>query len=192
VSADHELLFTNGPNGAVQRSLSTFAPTGRRPIGGAGTTRIAVAGDLLAVSTEDGHLEILDIVTLEPVGPALPSTQAIVNDLRLSGDGSRLLAVNHDRTARLFDLQSGTMLGTPIDLGQEEGAIRRGALRNATGELDHDGRTMVLATAQGVVIWKLEPDHLTTAACRVAGRNLTKTEWREHLAFLGPYRPVCP
>ena len=44
----------------------------------------------------------------------------------------------------------------------------------------------------GIVIWDLDPEHLATAACRLAGRNLTPTEWDTHLADLGDYRPTCP
>jgi class 3 adenylate cyclase len=30
------------------------------------------------------------------------------------------------------------------------------------------------------------------AACRLAGRNLTRTEWETRLADLGEYRATCP
>ena len=36
------------------------------------------------------------------------------------------------------------------------------------------------------------PNTSQAAACRLAGRNLTPTEWDTHLAALGDYRPTCP
>ena len=47
-------------------------------------------------------------------------------------------------------------------------------------------------SGNGIAIWDLNPEHLAAAACRLAGRNLTPTEWDTHLAELGDYRPTCP
>jgi hypothetical protein len=44
----------------------------------------------------------------------------------------------------------------------------------------------------GVAIWDLNPEHLMMAACRLAGRNLTSTEWDTYLSDFGDYRPTCP
>jgi hypothetical protein len=69
--------------------------------------------------------------------------------------------------------------------------IRRGYASDGRGTLNGDGTLMAVATSQGTVIWDLDPDHLAAAACRVAGRDITRDEWSEHLASLGPYRTVC-
>jgi hypothetical protein len=44
----------------------------------------------------------------------------------------------------------------------------------------------------GLAIWHIAPDNLAEAACRLAGRNLTRTEWRAYLGSLGTYRATCP
>ena len=41
-------------------------------------------------------------------------------------------------------------------------------------------------------IWDLDPAHWVSAACGVAGRNLTRDEWATHIGDLSPYRPTCP
>jgi cytochrome c oxidase assembly factor CtaG len=41
------------------------------------------------------------------------------------------------------------------------------------------------------VIWNVDPDAWKVQACRVAHRNLTRTEWREFVPERG-YRQVCP
>jgi hypothetical protein len=40
-----------------------------------------------------------------------------------------------------------------------------------------DGMTLAVTDAAGVAVWDLNPEHLADAACAVAGRNLTQTEW---------------
>jgi hypothetical protein len=44
----------------------------------------------------------------------------------------------------------------------------------------------------GLAIWNLEPDRLADAACRIAGRNLTRAEWDAYLGDVGAYRATCP
>ena len=44
----------------------------------------------------------------------------------------------------------------------------------------------------GVGLWSLEPDHWVTAACAIAGRNLTTDEWSTYVGDLGDYQPTCP
>jgi hypothetical protein len=42
------------------------------------------------------------------------------------------------------------------------------------------------------VVWDLQPVSWVPAACQVAGRNLTRTEWQTYLGDLGPYQATCP
>ncbi len=41
-------------------------------------------------------------------------------------------------------------------------------------------------------LWDLDPDHWEIAACRIAGRNLTRAEWADNIGDLAPYRATCP
>jgi hypothetical protein len=43
----------------------------------------------------------------------------------------------------------------------------------------------------GVNVWDIDPEHLRAAACVLAGRNLTRTEWDTYVGALGPYRKTC-
>ena len=36
------------------------------------------------------------------------------------------------------------------------------------------------------------PEHWVTAACRVAGRNITRAEWADKIGELAPYQATCP
>jgi hypothetical protein len=55
-----------------------------------------------------------------------------------------------------------------------------------------DGHTLMIGRPNGPVLtWDLRPGKLVELACSLAGRNLTREEWRE---FVGdrPFRRTCP
>ena len=55
-----------------------------------------------------------------------------------------------------------------------------------------DGRTIVTVTeSTGVRTWNIAPERLLDHACTVAGRNLTREEWRDVLPDR-PYQRTCP
>jgi len=57
---------------------------------------------------------------------------------------------------------------------------------------DLDGTTAVVGTAKGgATIWDVNIEHWAATACRIAGRNLTQTEWDRYLPGQ-PYRSTCP
>ena len=44
----------------------------------------------------------------------------------------------------------------------------------------------------GAQLWDLDPEHWVTAACRMAGRNLTEQEWDSYIGDLATYGETCP
>ena len=58
-------------------------------------------------------------------------------------------------------------------------------------DLHGDGRSFVITTSSGVVLWELDPAHQFEAVCRIAGRAFTAEEWSTYLADLGPRRSTC-
>ena len=104
-----------------------------------------------------------------------------------STDGGTLQVVtlNTDYSSglvALYDLNTFTRIGEPLHLPVHatSGAVRPDGLEMA---IDVDGATS---------IWDLDPDHWMTAACTIAGRNLTQQEWDTYLSWAGPYRETCP
>ena len=74
-------------------------------------------------------------------------------------------------------------------------------MRSTQVSLSLDGRWLAVGGAarrarrrrdQATQIWDLDPTHWVSAACGVAGRNLTREEWATHIGDLAPYRPTCP
>ena len=168
-----------------------------------GVVAAATTSDLVVVGTDDYHLRVLDAETLEPSGRELPGVSSLTQVIRFADDEQRMLVIHADHTVRLADLPSRSFLGGPIDLRrladsdpsatypQESTLYSDTYLPDVMAALRDDGGQLALGTGQGVVVWDLEPDQLVAAACRLAGRDLTREEWADHLSAFGPYHPVC-
>lgn len=149
------------------------------PISGPMLTSVSLDGTL--VGTVAGAITRYDLDTLEPLGE-LAGARGEVNTLQFSDDGRFLLATSNDQTASLYDVATGTRLGDPITTSAP--LIYPAFLRP-------DGGAVAVTDAAGVVLWDLDPDHLAAAACRVAGRDLTPSEWSTYLVEVGVPRPTC-
>jgi hypothetical protein len=56
-----------------------------------------------------------------------------------------------------------------------------------------DGRLLATAGFQGsAMLWNVDPSTWPAVACAVAGRNLTRAEWRQYLPSGTPYHRTCP
>ena len=131
----------------------------------------------LVAATIAGDITEFDLDTLQQLG-SYPGARGLVNSITFSADGAVLTARSFDGTLSIYDVPSRTRIGDPI---QGTGAVRA------------DGRAVAINDDDnGVAIWDINPEHLATAACRLAGRNLTAAEWDTHLAALGEYRSTCP
>jgi hypothetical protein len=58
--------------------------------------------------------------------------------------------------------------------------------------LSLDGSRLAVGGLEGVLVWDLDPQTWLEAACEVAGRNLTRTEWETNVGDLAPYSATCP
>jgi WD40 repeat protein len=142
---------------------------------------ITLVGDALAVGADGSRLLTYATEDFAVTG-SLPSTAAGTTSLQASTDGGTLLATGTDGSASLFDLPSGLRIGD---------AIPSAAGSGLAASLRPDGRELAVALADGVQIWDLDPEAQVDAACRIAGRDLTREEWDEHLGAIGPYRSTC-
>ena len=142
----------------------------------------ALVAGLLALRSGRQAGDQRDRAELEPIA-SLPGARGFINTLQLSDDGETLLATSRDQSVSMYDLPTGTRLGDPI---------RYNAPGIYGAFLRPDGKEIAITNHSGVAIWDLAPDHLQAAACQLAGRNLTPTEWDTYLANLGEPRPTCP
>ena len=85
----------------------------------------------------------------------------------------------------LYDVASRTRIGEPIPARSPNPDLTPGFLRP-------DGGAVAVTDRNGVAVWELTPDRLADAACQLAGRNLTRTEWDSYVGGLREYRATCP
>ncbi|WP_306894013.1 outer membrane protein assembly factor BamB family protein [Agromyces albus] len=140
-----------------------------------------LVGDAVVVGAEGSRLLTYAIDDFAVMG-SLPSTSAGTRTLQASADGRTLLATGIDGSASLFDLESGLRLGDAIPSAGEVGFA---------ASLRPDGRELAVVLADGMQLWDLDSGAQAEAACRVAGRDLTREEWDEHLGAIAPYRSTC-
>lgn len=113
---------------------------------------------------------------------SLPSTSGGTAALQASTDGRTLLATGTDGSATLFDVAGAVRLGDMIPSAGDD--VFAASLRP-------DGRELAVVIDAGIQLWDLDPASQAEAACRVAGRDLTREEWDTYLGGIAPYRSTC-
>lgn len=138
------------------------------------TTRFTPDGRLVT-SDQDGTVEVRDPATLDVVDRVehLPWS---VGRPSFTRDGS-LMVTSDDITAaaRLWLLDDLALFGGPIE--------------GLSGTIHPSGSTVVLG-GEPVRQLRMDPDAWSRAACRTAGRALTRIEWRRYFADES-YHPTC-
>jgi hypothetical protein len=178
VPEDGSRLLLAGERGLV--ALATGSGTLSR--GDRAVTAIAGSPSGRVVgATAVGRLFRIDPMTLRPVGAALPSSSGPVEHLALSDDGRLLLARSLDGGARLVDVDAGVQLGDAVDVRPY----------GTWAVLRPDGTALAVPGPSGVAVWQLDPRAWEAAACGVAGRGLSREEWRAHIGDLAPFREGC-
>ncbi len=146
-------------------NVVAFAPDGRH---------VAIGGG-------KGDVIIFDVVTGLPVAQPRTVTQGWVNGLAYSPDSSLLVSSGYDGTVSLFDGETAALLGkvsTPNHL-------------LVTADFRPDGHTVVIGSyEEAVYLWDTRLEHTIETACRMAGRDLTAEEWREHFGSR-PFQKTC-
>jgi WD40 repeat protein len=81
----------------------------------------------------------------------------------------------------LWDVATRRQIGRPLT----------GHHADAIGVTFVDDDTLVTSSADGsLIFWDLHPSAWEAKACQLAGRNLTRDEWRQFVG--GDYRRTCP
>jgi DNA-binding SARP family transcriptional activator/WD40 repeat protein/tRNA A-37 threonylcarbamoyl transferase component Bud32 len=143
--------------------------------------------DQLFASSLGGELTQYNLDTLEPIR-SFGGSRGFITQLEGTADGTLIATKGGDHSVILYDVASGTRIGTPIAIPDDESNWM---------DLSLDGRWLAAGgeAADGqhaTQIWNLDPRAWITAACQLAGRNLTREEWAAHIGSLAPYRPTCP
>jgi len=142
-------------------------------------------GSVLVTSTIDGDVTVRDPATARPTAPEIAGAGGRTNAIELSNDNTRMLVVTWGGAAHLYDVGSTRQIGRTLHVELTANVAQNG------GTLRPDGQQLAVATEHGVQLWDLDPDVWREAACRLAGRNLTRDEWERYMPQGEPYRATC-
>ena len=141
-------------------------------------------GSLIATASSTGQVSLRDGETFELVGD-LVGPLGIDNSwgdgALLFSEGDALLLTNHDRSARLWDVETRQQIGIDFPTAQSTNSgINLGT------ELQ-----LVTATDDDVRVWNLDTGAWPEIACRTASSNLSRAEWEQWGPSDEPYRAIC-
>lgn len=172
----------SGADGPVieRRSLSTGELLARSE---PGYVNVTEGGGIVIAGTSDGQVHQLEPETLRAVGRAFPAISGPPLEVALDDLGERLMVHGEDRRLRIYDVASRLQLGDAI--------VGVASRNEGWSAIRPDGGQIAVDTARGAWIWDLDVSTWVESACRVAGRNLTRDEWKQYIGDLAPYRESC-
>jgi WD40 repeat protein len=154
------------PGSQTVRGLARFTPDGRYIVGG----------------SVKGWARLWSAKTYEPVSPPLTGHTGDVIAASTSPDGRVLATGSTDGTVRLYDLRTYQAIGAPLP-----GVPNRPVVP----DFSSDGAYLFAFTNAGRDYrWDVRPSTWERQACAIAGRRLTRAEWRDALPGR-EYRPAC-
>jgi DNA-binding SARP family transcriptional activator/DNA-binding beta-propeller fold protein YncE len=158
----------------------------RKGLVGIGLTTLTARGDVVGTFRYTSIVRY-DADTFDRIG-ALPGAPGGLDTVNVTADGRLLSTYSLNNTVTVYDLAGGVQLGGPIPVTGEwnypQGLSYSGVLRA-------DGTELAVNVPAGIAVWDLRPSSHADAACRMAGRDLTRDEWMAYLSDLGPYRSTC-
>jgi WD40 repeat protein len=144
------------------------------------TAAFSPDGKRLAWAGRNSDISVWDIDSDRPLR-RFSKHRSWVHSLAFSPDGRTLASGSMDRLIVLWDVESGEPKGLPLAASETVSAVAFGP----------KGDTLLSATYDGpVTLWELGIDTLRAGACEVAGRNLTRDEWRRYFGD-EQYRQSC-
>jgi WD40 repeat protein len=184
-SRDSRVLFASGCCEQGSTVIAWDARTGaerfeRHPPGQAGALALTPDSRTLLVATQDGAVHTWDARTGRERAPAIKVTSAAVLQLDVSPDGRLLATGDWAAHAMLWDLRTHERIGDHFP--EVPGLVPQVAF-------EPNGRLLITELGSASE-WPVDRPTLQRFACRVAGRSLSRDEWRAVLPNQ-PYRRVC-
>jgi WD40 repeat protein len=145
----------------------------------------APRGDRIATGTAGGTVQLWDAVTLQPAAPAGRQSPIPVRGLAFSPDGVTLASTTEFATSRLWNAVTGAPIGADLVAGAAPitiAAIPEPERPEIPFVPSFSPNGLVLFTGSDhPMIWSLDPADWRSAACAIAGRELTPNEWARYL-----------
>ena len=159
------------------------------------STAFTADSERLATGTGSGSVLQWNVQKQTVLEPRIEGDEGAIGGVAYSPDG-KLLATSRAgfSTTQLWRADNGARFAGTFVPGATPFTER-------TFDLDHflanrpafspsGDRLVTTGLDRATVSWTLDPDHWRDAACAIAGRDLTKGEWRQYLPDRDPY-PLC-
>ena len=148
----------------------------------AGFARFSPDGRLLAVGNRFGKTQVWSTASWKPVTRWLGGDGGGILIGQISPDGRTLATGSEIGNVQLWDIPTEQALGAPLPGGTNVPVLPF---------FTADGNALIASYETGrAITWDIRPESLTRHACEVAGRRLTRAEWREFLPGRA-YDPAC-
>ncbi|HEX6763009.1 MAG TPA: BTAD domain-containing putative transcriptional regulator [Gaiellaceae bacterium] len=134
---------------------------------------------LLATGDSNDAVDFWDVATGKPVGKPLTGHNGLVFGLAFNPTGTEVASSGIDGKLRLWDVASRKLIGAPLPGG------------GGTVSFFDDGARLYGVSSEDVeTTWDVDPTDWAAAACRIANRRLTRSEWSDALPGRA-YRSIC-
>jgi hypothetical protein len=183
------VLVTSWNSEYTPDSILFDAETGERiqaGLVGLGITALTSQDEVVSVFRNRSIFRY-DAETFERID-SLPSGTGGLDRVSVSDDGRTMTAYDLNETVSIYDLVDGLRLGSPIPVAGEWNFPGQGTF---SGVIRGDGEELAVNVTTGIAVWDLRASSHADAACRMAGRDLTRVEWSAYLSEFGPYRSTC-
>jgi WD40 repeat protein len=147
-------------------------------------TAVSFTSDhVVASGADDGSIVLTDIGTGQPVGRRMAGHDGRVRAVAAAPQQGLLMSGGEDGRVILWDVDTQTRLGRGV-------VTFTGRVTDV--EASPDGGTLVSAGPAGTVLTLTDIGSWRAEACRVAGRELDKAEWRTYVGDGFDRLQLCP
>lgn len=141
-------------------------------------------GQRVAVTGRGGQIALVDVAAGALVRPPVVGHDGNVTSVDYAPDGATVVSGGVDGRVTLWDGETGVV--------RESVQIAPAHEHGIAVAFKRDGDTVAVATWDGDIhTLDVRPAQWAAAACRIAGRNLTRAEWRDAFGDR-PWQATCP
>jgi WD40 repeat protein/DNA-binding SARP family transcriptional activator len=184
LSPDGRLLAIANGVGIDIIDVATHDPRAHLPGSGHDdfSARFTPDGQFVSAVSQTGRVRLWSTKTWRPVAAPIAGHAGATGWQSVSPDSATLATGGVDGTIRLYDLRTQQPLGPPLPAVPNH---------SVAPQFSPDGAYLFAITDAGRSFrWNVRPSSWSQRACAVAGRRLTRAEWRDALPGRA-YAPAC-
>ena len=141
-------------------------------------------GKLLAASGTNGTVSVRDTSTWRLVHEPARMHNGLVLDVEWLQDSHTVVTAGMDELVSMYDVERDLVRARPLPASEQTGYGHTFLLPGISDEL------VVLNSDGPGHLYPLDPARWLALACKIAGRDLTESEWHRYVPNQ-PYKPAC-